>query len=90
MLNSRLSIAPAAAASVVVSAARDADEWDRYLTSNLASTQYHQWKWRGVFERAFGHETHYLVARRGAAIVGVLPMVLFRSPLFGRFMVSPP
>ncbi len=92
MLTSRLSLVPAAATPIVIATAqqRDAADWDRYLTSNTAATQYHQWKWRGVFERAFGHQTHYLIARRGTTVAGVLPVVLFRSPLFGRFMVSLP
>jgi serine/alanine adding enzyme len=91
MLNSRVSIA-ADLCPVTVSAASQAEaaEWDRYVSSHRDASQYHQWRWRGVFERAFGHETQYLVARRGAGIAGVLPTVLFRSPLFGRFMVSLP
>ena len=92
MLSSRLSIVTAADVPIAVSVAVEADaaEWDRYLSSRADATPYHQWKWRGVFERAFNHETRYLVARRGPYIAGVLPIVLFRSPLFGRFMVSLP
>jgi FemAB-related protein (PEP-CTERM system-associated) len=65
-------------------------EWDAFIESFPASTGYHRWCWRGVFERAFGHETVYLAARRADAIVGVLPLVCFRSWLFGRFLVSLP
>jgi FemAB-related protein (PEP-CTERM system-associated) len=92
MPNARLSIVPMADAPLVIAAASEGESsaWDRYVNSRVEATQYHQWKWRGVFERAFGHETHYLVARRGPKIVGVLPLVLFRSRLFGRFMVSLP
>jgi FemAB-related protein (PEP-CTERM system-associated) len=92
MPKARLSIVPAAETPVVVTAASEADRaaWDRYVKTHVEATQYHQWQWRGVFERAFGHETQYLTARRGATIVGVLPIVLFRSRLFGRFMVSLP
>jgi FemAB-related protein (PEP-CTERM system-associated) len=43
-----------------------------------------------VFEDAFGHECVYLSARRGDRITGVLPLVFFRSALFGRFLVSLP
>ena len=92
MPNARLSLVSIADAPVSIAAATDADAvaWDRYVRARAASTPYHQWQWRGVFERAFGHEAQYLVARRGKAIVGVLPLVLFRSRLFGRFMVSLP
>ena len=81
-------------------------EWDRYVRAHPAATRYHQWVWKRVFERAFGHETIYLVARRPspearrdgpsgppdqpAQIVGVLPLVSFKSLLFGRFLVSLP
>jgi hypothetical protein len=41
------------------------------------------------FERAFGHECRYLVARRGP-VVGVLPLVEIRSALFGRTLTSLP
>jgi FemAB-related protein (PEP-CTERM system-associated) len=43
-----------------------------------------------VFDDVFGHRCHYLEARRDGRIVGVLPLVEFRSWLFGRFMVSLP
>jgi FemAB-related protein (PEP-CTERM system-associated) len=38
----------------------------------------------------FGHDCIYLSARRGDSIVGVLPLVRYRSVLFGRFLVSLP
>ena len=65
-------------------------EWDRYVASHPAATGYHVWGWRRVFEEAFGHETVYLSAREDGEIVGVLPLVVFRSALFGRFAVSLP
>ena len=40
---------------------------------------YHSWAWRGVFARAFGHESIYLIARDGDRIAGVLPLVLINS-----------
>jgi FemAB-related protein (PEP-CTERM system-associated) len=65
-------------------------EWDRYVASHPSASAYHVWRWRHVFEEAFGHETIYLSAREDGEIVGVLPLVLFRSALFGRFAVSLP
>jgi serine/alanine adding enzyme len=83
------------------------EEWDAYVASRPDATGYHQWCWRGLFERVFGHEAIYLVARRAPAgtapgeesvgrglssarIVGVLPLVSFKSVLFGKFLVSLP
>lgn len=37
-----------------------------------------------------GHDAPYLVARDGDDIVGVLPLVRVKSPLFGHFLVSMP
>jgi FemAB-related protein (PEP-CTERM system-associated) len=65
-------------------------EWDAFVAEHPEATGYHAWAWRRVFEQAFGHETCYLAARRGDAVVGILPLVAFRSWLFGRFMVSLP
>ena len=65
-------------------------EWDRFVDTHPAATAYHAWDWRRVFEEAFGHETVYLTALEGDEVVGVLPTVVFRSWLFGRFMVSLP
>lgn len=64
--------------------------WDAFVSAHPDATAYHQWAWRGVFERAFGHETLYLAALEDGGIAGVLPLVLFRSRVFGRFAVSLP
>jgi FemAB-related protein (PEP-CTERM system-associated) len=65
-------------------------EWDAYVSAHRDSTGYHLWRWRRVFERAFGHRTIYLAARIDGAVAGVLPAVVIRSWIFGRFMVSLP
>lgn len=88
------------ASSVEVSPTVDPAEWDAYVAVHPDASGYHQWCWRGLFERVFGHETVYLAARRTvmnagcgvgpAIIVGVLPLVSFRSLLFGKFLVSLP
>jgi FemAB-related protein (PEP-CTERM system-associated) len=65
-------------------------EWDRYLGGHQDATVDHLWAWRRVFEGVFGHRCVYLAARRGHAIVGVVPLVLVRSRLFGRCVTSLP
>ncbi len=85
---------PAAAAldssDITVSATVDASEWDTYVASHRDATAYHLWAWRTIFHEAFGHSSHYLVARRHGRVVGGLPIVAFRSRLFGDFGVSLP
>jgi serine/alanine adding enzyme len=67
-----------------------AHEWDSYVHHHSSAVAYHQYAWRGVFEEVFRHETVYLAARANERLVGVLPLVVFRSWLFGRFAVSLP
>jgi FemAB-related protein (PEP-CTERM system-associated) len=67
-----------------------AAEWDGFVERHPEATGDHLWHWRRVIERVFGHQCVYLGARSGGTLVGVLPLVLFRSRLFGRFAVSMP
>ena len=67
-----------------------ADAWNRYVQAHADATSDHLWPWRSIFEKVFGHETVYLVARRHDTVAGVLPLVLFKSRLFGRSVVSLP
>lgn len=70
--------------------AGDADAWDRYVGTRPAAGAYHQFGWKSVVERSFGHKTHYLLAEDGQGVTGVLPLVWLKSRLFGNFMVSMP
>ena len=65
-------------------------EWDAFVGAHPDASGYHAWIWRDVFRDAFGHETRYLAARLNGRLVGVLPLVAFRSRLFGRFLISLP
>jgi len=76
--------------SLHVTADATEGEWDRFVGRHPHASPYHAWRWRRVFERAFGHETLYLTARDHGAIVAVLPLVIFNSRIFGRFAVSLP
>jgi FemAB-related protein (PEP-CTERM system-associated) len=46
--------------------------------------------WLEVLRQGLKHDVHCLAAWRGEQIVGVLPLALVRSLLFGRFLVSCP
>jgi FemAB-related protein (PEP-CTERM system-associated) len=76
---------------VQVAAPGDAAAWDAFVSGCPDASGYHEWTWRRVFERAFGHECVYLYARdAGGAVAGVLPLVEIRSMLFGRTLTSLP
>src|SRR4051812_41704483 len=65
-------------------------EWDEFVGAHALASGYHLWRWRYVLERAFGREALYRAPRDRRCIVGVLPLVIFRSRLFGAFAVSLP
>jgi FemAB-related protein (PEP-CTERM system-associated) len=67
-----------------------ATESDRYVEAHPRGTGYHLRAWTDIIGRAFGHRTTYLTARTAAGTAGVLPLVFFRSRLFGSFAVSLP
>ena len=65
--------------------------WQRYVQQHPAASQYHDYRWRDIFHRAFGHPSLYLAAIDSAGNWrGVLPLFRLRSRLFGDFMVSLP
>jgi serine/alanine adding enzyme len=79
---------PTAPAEVELCA--DAAAWDAYVAAHPEASGYHLWAWRTIFDDVFHHRVHYLAARRDERLVGVLPLVLFASRIFGRFAVSVP
>lgn len=78
--------------SLSVTAASDADgaAWNLYIRHHPEATGCHAWEWRSIIARAFGHESIYLMARRGETVWGVLPLVQINSALFGRTLTSMP
>jgi FemAB-related protein (PEP-CTERM system-associated) len=73
-----------------VNFALSAQRWDEYVQHRPAATGYHLSSWARVFNKAFGHETRYLAAESGGEIVGILPVVVFKSRFLRRFSVSLP
>jgi FemAB-related protein (PEP-CTERM system-associated) len=77
-------------AAVTVGVHADARSWDRFVATRSDAAGYHEWAWREVFVNAFGHEPVYLAARADDEVVGVLPLVVIESRLFGRSLTSLP
>ena len=74
-------------------------QWDEYVFSHTDATVYHLSGWRDVIEKAYGHDTYYLVAvsqdkakviDRNSKIAGVLPLVHLKHFLFGNSLISMP
>jgi FemAB-related protein (PEP-CTERM system-associated) len=68
----------------------DPAAWDAFVATQPDATAAHLYAWKRVIERSYHHDCPYLVAYRGSAIAGVLPLVDVRSAAFGRFLVSMP
>ena len=77
-------------APVALRADLQADRADAYVAAHPLGSSYHRPVWLRIIRAAFGHETSYLAAEAGDRVVGVLPLVFFRSRVFGRFAVSMP
>lgn len=75
---------------LVVREANDPASWDAFVHAHPAGTVEHLFAWSRIFADVFRHQPVYLIAHRGSEPVGVLPLVLVRSLLFGRAAVSLP
>ncbi len=61
---------------------------DAFVASHPDATLFHRPQWSRAVERGCGRRVFYLVAERGGALVGCLPLAEIRSPLFGNALVS--
>jgi FemAB-related protein (PEP-CTERM system-associated) len=77
-------------ASLNISLLDPGDEaaWDSFVETSPSGPFFHRAGWRPVIEKAFGHRTFYLQARRGGQICGLLPLTEIRSLLFGHSLIS--
>ena len=82
----------ATAGGIAVRVATDADEtrWDAFVESCPEATFFHRFGWKRIAEEVFRHKPFFLVAERGAEIVGVLPLAESKSLLFGHSLLSLP
>jgi FemAB-related protein (PEP-CTERM system-associated) len=70
--------------------ASDEARWDAFVASCDRATFFHRVGWRHILENVFRHRCHYLIAERGDAVCGVLPLCEVRTRLFGHSLVSLP
>ncbi len=79
---------PVAGTSVRAAAASDRRAIETYLAPFQDVQPFHLPAWCAGVERGCGQRAHWLVAERGGAIAGVLPLTEMRSALFGSALVS--
>ena len=77
---------------ITVSRAGDEDcsEWSQYVLRTPAATLGHEWNWRTVIRKAYGHDSVYLIARQEGTVRGILPLIVVNSTLFGTSLASMP
>src|SRR5688572_30130987 len=73
----------------VIGAVDDA-RWDSYVEEHRDRSAYHYAGWARLIARAFNHEAVLLAATADGIVVGVLPLIVMRSLVFGRYVVSLP
>lgn len=71
-------------------ASADVTRWDAFVEAMPEATFFHRAGWRDVLARAFGHDSHYLLAESNGEIRGILPLAEIHSRLFGHSLISTP
>jgi len=75
---------------VDVGEASDGAQWDAFVASRPGASVHHAWVWRDLIAQAYNQRPHYLLARRGGRLTGLLPLIAVRSRFFGTTLVSLP
>ncbi|MCB1152896.1 FemAB family PEP-CTERM system-associated protein [bacterium] len=65
-------------------------DWDAYVDACAKATIFHRAAFRDVIARATGHKPVYRFAERDGRVVGVLPLFLLDTGVFGKLAVSSP
>lgn len=78
------------ATSVRLATPDDRAEWDRFADSAPGGSLFHRFAWGDVLQSTFGYQPLYLIAERGPAVVGILPLAHKRSAFFGDIVSSLP
>jgi FemAB-related protein (PEP-CTERM system-associated) len=74
----------------IVPAADVEKSWDRFVELHPRATPGHLRAWGPAIHEAYGHESIALAAVEAGEVVGILPLVLVKSRLFGDRLVSMP
>jgi len=64
--------------------------WDHFVSEHPGASPYHLSIWRHIIERAFGKRWYVVGAVQHGRVLGGIPLVHMKSPLFGNFLGSMP
>jgi serine/alanine adding enzyme len=65
-------------------------EWDAYAEARPGACLGHAAAWASILRESYGLAPHYLLARSGGEIAGILPLVSFRTLRGARELISLP
>jgi FemAB-related protein (PEP-CTERM system-associated) len=89
-LRSGLSSSSPSGQSASISVTSQPHGWSEFLVAK-GYTAFSQWpEWSHALAKGLGHQNYFVQAKQGDELVGVLPLQLVESRLFGRFLVSLP
>jgi len=66
----------------------DEADWEAFVDSHPEATPFHTLAWRNAVREGLGYATPYLIARAGNEVIGILPLVHVKTPLFGDTLIS--
>lgn len=66
------------------------DGWEEFDDSAFPKLNAHRSAWITAIANGFNHRTYLIRASEKEQVVGMLPLVLVKGPIFGRFLVSLP
>jgi len=64
--------------------------WDNCISNSLDAQVYHLWEWGDILCKSYNFDRYYLGVKRGADVIGILPVILIRSNIFGDKFLSLP
>ncbi|MEA3018083.1 MAG: hypothetical protein QOI38_2805 [Sphingomonadales bacterium] len=81
-------LSPIVGVSVRRAGPEDEARIEAFLAAHPEATPFHRPAWVRAIERGCGQAQHMLLAERGTAVTGLLPLTHVRSRLFGSALVS--
>ncbi|MCG7981146.1 MAG: FemAB family PEP-CTERM system-associated protein [Candidatus Thiodiazotropha lotti] len=68
----------------------DKGKWDEYVKRHQSASPYHLYSWKTAIEVSYRHKAYYILAEEDNNIVGVLPLVQLKLPIYLNNLVSLP
>lgn len=77
--------------SIRLASKEDQNLWNDFVLNELKLIHIsYAFQWSEIIEKTFKHKSFYLIAQKNSKVVGLLPLVLVKSPIFSSKLVSVP